>query len=106
MSAAACLGRGDPVAPAGDLAAQYAEIVEHAAGTRHTAPRPPWAHDTPITPIATKQLVATLARENDLEPGPSHRAGERPGRQDRVIGGRVIDGRDDLGQQFPEICLV
>ncbi len=33
-------------------------------------------------------------------------AGERIGRQDRVVGGRIVDGRDDLGQRPPELGLV
>ncbi len=100
---AARLRRGNPVAPACGLAAQHAEPVKDAAGMRHAAARPPRAHRAAIAPVAGEELVAALAGEDDLEPGLPRHPGQRIGRQDRVIGRRIVDGPDDLGQGPPEI---
>ncbi len=104
-AAAMHLGRGDAVAPTGDLAPQYAEIVEHAAGVRPATASPPRPQGAPIAAVAAEQLVAALARQDHLDPGRACRAGQNPTRQDRVIGGRVVGARHDLGQQPPEISL-
>ena len=70
------LRRRDAVAPAGKIVAQHAQPVEIAA--RRAASRPPAHHgriSAAIAAIAGEELVAALARENDLEPGLRARAG-------------------------------
>src|SRR5499427_2427265 len=105
MPAVADLGCGDAVAPPGDLVTQYAEPVERPARPRRAAPRPPWSHCAAIPPVAAKELVSALTGQDDLESRLVCRPREGPGRQDRVISGRIVDTRYDLRQQFPKVCL-
>ncbi len=91
------LGGGDAVAPAGEIAAQDAQPVEIAAAARHLAARPPRPHHRPVAAIAGEELVAALAGEDDLEPALAGRTGELVGRQDCVVGSRIVDRRNDLG---------
>src|SRR5579875_3122885 len=63
------LGRLDAVAPAGELGAQHAEPFEIAAAADQLAAEPPRPHHRAIAAVAGEQLVAALARQDDLQSG-------------------------------------
>src|SRR3546814_10206482 len=66
---------------------------------------PPGTHHAAVASVAREQLVAALSGKHDLDLL-RRLARQLPGRQDGVIGRRIVHARGDGRQQRPEILLV
>ena len=75
-----------------------------APGLSRSPPQPGGPKGAAIAAIAAEQFIAPLAGENHGQ-GSLGGLGQLEGRQDGVVGGGVVQGGGDLGQQGPEVLL-